>query len=100
MDQYYYIVNDSPKYMKPIKPKHDASFSCKFVTKKNEPIEEVVIEQATSEEETITEQITTTEQKDVNVVEETIQIESVEVAIKPKKRGRKATEKIEPTTEE
>ena len=30
-DQYYYIVNDRPKYMKPIKPKHEPSIQCEFV---------------------------------------------------------------------
>lgn len=67
LDQYYYIVNDKPKYMTPIKPTHKPSFECEFVKKETqsdkekvskpvkqrkkavvkEPVEEVKVEETT-----------------------------------------------------
>lgn len=71
LDQYYYIVNDKPKYMTPIKPTHKPSFECEFVKKETqsdkekvskpvkqrkkavvkEPVEEVKVEETTVDNE-------------------------------------------------
>lgn len=42
LDQYYYIVNDKPKYMTPIKPTHKPSFECEFVKKETQSDKEKV----------------------------------------------------------
>lgn len=42
LDQYYYIVNDKPKYMTPVKPTHKPSIECKFVKKETQPDKEKV----------------------------------------------------------
>lgn len=42
LDQYYYIVNDKPKYMTPIKPTHKPSFQCEFVKKETQSDKEKV----------------------------------------------------------
>lgn len=42
LDQYYYIVNDKPKYMTPIKPTHKPSIECEFVKKETQSDKEKV----------------------------------------------------------
>lgn len=80
LDQYYYIVNDKPKYMTPVKPTHKPSIECEFVKKETqsdkekaskpakqrkkavvkEPVEEVKVEETTAVTETV---VTDTEQQ-------------------------------------